>query len=242
MSLQEARSSYKQLLRDLGQGALNALFPDDFEFYLCAFELRDSNDKLKSMLIFPVNPESIREQETNPVNIMKTFNGVVTITNPTFNPFPITISGTFGRKLRIVLNTGGIADATAFFDTDALTPSFNPKIKTGYGTLQLLRKMLRKSKKIDPKTGLPYKLYFFNYALNSSYMVEYNTMVSDMSIQKNALWYYSIQMTAIAELKNPFSQRLKLLGLSIGQTFVNNLANELRAESDNIFKSTKSFN
>jgi hypothetical protein len=242
MSLQETNLKYKGLFSELGKAGLNALFPNDFEFYLCAFELRDSKDKLISLFIFPVNPELIKEREPNSVNIMKTFNGVTTISNPTFVPISISISGTFGRKMRILLTSGEVSDSTVFFDTEMLTPSFNPSIKTGYGTLQLMRKLLRKSKSIDKKTGLPYKLYFLNYALNSAYMVEFNEMSYDMTIQKNAIWYYTIQMTAISELKTTRFQRLKNLSLGVAQTSINKLVGSITSTTNDLVNKAKKFN
>ena len=89
---------------DFGKSALHALMPDDYEYYLCSFELYDSKMDKKGFLSFVVMPDQITESHSPIQSITKTHSGIVTTFNSTFSPVNITISGTFGKKFRIVSN------------------------------------------------------------------------------------------------------------------------------------------
>jgi hypothetical protein len=45
---------------------------------------------------------------------------------------------------------------------------------------------------------MPYVLLFNNYALNSSYVVEVLSSSFNQSVENNMLWFYSLEMKAVA--------------------------------------------
>lgn len=197
MAISNVRNKRNRLLRTLGEIGLHSLFPNDFEYYACSLELRDSFGFPVDMLVFPVMPDSIRESETAVVNIKKSAFGVVSLFNPSFIPFDISISGQFGKKLRVLLGGGFLSLGVPLTKGEYNPPIFNTRIKTGYGVIKVLERIYRTSQGLD-SAGLPFKLFFFNLALNSSYLVELKHFEKSMTIQTNRVWQYSLQMKAIA--------------------------------------------
>lgn len=194
-----------------GKEYLHFMYPNEFEYYACAMELISSDGKSK-FFSFPVMPDSISEVKTTHANIKKTHGGLFVNNNSTFKPFDISISGDFGRKFRRMVRsnaltqnttnagdgnsatagTGTLPDVTvkthSFFDSD---------YKTGYGAIKLLENMIEESKTQD-SNYMPYKLFFHNLSLNSSYLVEPLTMTISQSKDKNMIWGYSMQLKALA--------------------------------------------
>ena len=62
-NIQEAKNRVKQIVNTLGRTFLSIKYPDDFEVYLASFELRDSNEQLLDIFLFPIMPSQIRERE-----------------------------------------------------------------------------------------------------------------------------------------------------------------------------------
>jgi hypothetical protein len=59
MGVENAMNVFRGLIENVGKASVHALFPDEFELYLMALELTDSNGNLIDYLAFPVMPESI---------------------------------------------------------------------------------------------------------------------------------------------------------------------------------------
>jgi len=200
MSLASTQAEVISLAGSIGQAALHALYPNDFEYYALGLDLCDSENRIIDTLVFPVMPDGISEPRPSINSVKKTTAGVVSIYNTTFVPFDITIRGTFGRKLRILSNNGlyvfngtsGIVQGGSY---DA--PVFNTSIKTGYGTLKLLERIRDKSFTVDDK-GKPVRLYYYNLALNSQYMVEFRNLTMTQDRQNNMIWNYTATFKAIA--------------------------------------------
>lgn len=70
-------------------------------------------------------------------------------------------------------------------------------VKTGYGLTKMLQRMVEASTKLDDQ-GNPCILLFSNYALNTSYVVEVMQDSYSQSVENNMLWYYSLEMKAVA--------------------------------------------
>ena len=70
-------------------------------------------------------------------------------------------------------------------------------IKTGYGLIKMLKNIIDESFKIDDK-GNPCILIFNNYALNTHYVVEVMQSSFSQSVENNMIWYYNIEMKAVA--------------------------------------------
>lgn len=201
MSVESVRSQVRSLAVTIGQAALHSQFPNDFEYYALGLDLTDSENRLIDSLVFPVMPENINEPRMSVNSVKKTAAGVVSNYNTTFVPFDITIRGTFGRKLRILSNNAlysvkglgiGLVQGKGYE-----APVFNTSIKTGYGTLKLLERIRDNSFSVDDK-GRPVRLYYYNLALNSQYMVEFKQLTMQQDRQTNMLWYYTAVFKAIA--------------------------------------------
>lgn len=189
--------SYFRLLATLGKPLINSQFPNDFEYYMCCFELVDSDFNVVDFLIFPIMPNAIEEDENNILSIKKTFGGVVTLGTTTFLPRTINLSGNFGRRFKILIGRAGI-DAAAVQFTGI--KSFSSQVKTGYGVTKVLENILTQSNKLDKK-GNPYKLFFYNLAFGTSYLVKINNKKFRQNFpDSNMIWNYNINMTAVSPL------------------------------------------
>lgn len=185
---------------------LNALYPNEFEYYLFTLELLNSYGEVEDILIFPVMPNSISENRVSLVNVRKTNNSVISLTNTTFAPTTITISGTFGRKVRILLGKGkneeSVGSAFAFskdFNIKGKEIEVNGEIKTGFGVTKTLENIIKKSQKNEG-----YTLYLYNLALSNNYLVEVMDMSFSQSMENNMLWNYSINFKSLAKAEDVY--------------------------------------
>jgi hypothetical protein len=85
MSIQSVSQQYTTLLTSLGKPTLSALYPNDFELYIVAFELVNSSKQVEDYFLFPVQPFSIAEQNKTIQNIKKTAGGVTVLSTQTFS-------------------------------------------------------------------------------------------------------------------------------------------------------------
>ena len=243
MSIEQIRQEAQKLTNDIGKAALSAKFPNDFEYYLMSFDLKSDGKEIAS-LIFPVNPEQIRYTKQTNTTIKKTMSGVNVVINPTFNPFPIAMSGTFGRGFKTLLipDSGKIMNLQGALLTQRLIPNFSLGIKNGYGCFKLLEKMCSLCNQIDPNTKKPYVLQFNDLSCNESYYVEIKSFSFDMNVQKNMMWYYSINMVAVAETRISSKKRIKMMGNKIVSSVVNKVGSNLAAKVLGDKKTTNLFN
>lgn len=226
---------YKQLSGQIGKAALNSLYPNDFEYYLCAFELV-SEGKTVDYFVFPIQPSSITKTEPNRNNIKTSMSGTTVLRNKSFLPQEIVLKGNFGRRFKI-LTTQGVA----FSNTITLnrqesslgikTPVFSAGIKTGYGATKTLQNLLQKSNKVN-KNGKPYQLYFYNMAFGESYLVTIppSGIVFSQSEEKNMIWEYTLNLKVLAPLsevsdvKYQTLRNSKILGVNVIQNSINIVA------------------
>lgn len=220
----QAKQKYLNLLASIGRAGLHSVFPNDFEYYACSLELTNSRDEIVDTLVFPVMPSNIAENETPLNNIKKTSTGVVSLFNPSFTPYSINISGNFGRKLRIMTNNGA-ALFSAIRTRAVGAPlegyegqAFNLEVKTGFGVTKILHKIYRRSFSLD-ETGNPYRVYFYNLALNTQNLVELKNLNITQDQGSNMIWNYSLAMQAIAPAysirQNTKSSVINLLSSSV---------------------------
>lgn len=189
---------------NVGKAAVHAAMPDDFEYYLCSLELVNHKDERKGFLSFSVMPEQISESYSPIQTMIKTHNAVVTLFNDSFAPVDINISGTFGRKIRLLLNykdpwtrTGNKQFLTLNFGKVAGVDS---GVKTGYGMTKILQHILDSATKTEIETGKPYFLKFYNYALNTAYIVDVVNYTIHQSMGNNMMWNYQMTLRAVAPL------------------------------------------
>src|ERR1035437_26712 len=232
MSLSQVNKQFKDTFKNIGRAALHSLYPNEFEYYACALELIDSNGSTEEFFVFPVMPDSIDEANMSNTNIKKKAYGVVSLHNTSFIPFPIKISGSFGRKFRIMLGGTEFSNSGFSFEkfkSDPLGEAaavFNTNVKTGYGAFKVLERIV-KSSLMNDKYGLPRKLFFYNLALNSNYLVEFLTLAKSQSIQKNMIWNYNLDMKAIAPAAQVISGLDKSLKNTMKFSVINKTLNGL---------------
>lgn len=202
---------YDSLVKQLGKAALSAFYSDDFEFYLCAFELVTSFGT-EAYFVFPIQPNSIQKSEPVRTNVKKSMSGITVLRNSSFVPQDINIKGNFGRRFKILSNLDGVAFATIGLNKNGIQynkPIFSPSIKTGYGATKVLQSLLKDSNTVD-RLGKPKQLYFYNMGFGESYLVSVSPsgVSFSQSIDYNMIWQYSVNMTVLAPLSDVASHYL----------------------------------
>lgn len=203
MSLLSAIDKQQSLLNSIGRSGLNSLFPKDFELYIVSFELVDSLDNTLELFVFPIMPDNMTITEPEITNIKKTNRGVVSLKTDSFIPKDISLSGNFGRNLKILIRDK-IVDFKAFAGGLGLFKSEfqGPNIKTGFGAINVMRDILDGSKLLDTK-GNPCRLYFYNFAFGENYVVEVmDKTFSQNKDSSNLIWNYNITLKAVAPIDN----------------------------------------
>lgn len=227
---------YSKLLKEIGMNTLSSLYPSEFEYYLCAFELV-SGGKTVDYFIFPIQPSAISITDTRRTNIKKSMSGITIIKNSAFNPKNIEIKGSFGKRFKILMKEGVAFGGDISFDSNKIggirTPQFSADIKTGFGACKLLQKILDDANKTS-STGEPNQLYFYNMAFGESYLVEINPQGTMFSVteDQNMIWQYSVSMTVVAMLEDvlkssDLQSSKKLLNASNIQNISNTVANDI---------------
>ena len=204
----QATLQRKVLLGEVGKSILNVKYPDEFELYLIALELVSAASSQDTLMyfVFPIMPNSMSETEKMGTNIIKTAGGIVTLSNSTFIPIPIVLSGTFGRSLKYVIGGDSFFDLVQGFSLKNKKTTFkeiekalfDQNIKTGYGCCKILQNIIRESKLVD-ENG-PRTLYYHNLAFNSRYIVKADEIVFSQEIgASNMIWNYRLSLTAVGK-------------------------------------------
>ena len=183
----------------VGKAALHAMAPDNYEYYMCSLELIDCSGNQVGFISFVVMPNNITESTTPIQTQTKTKNGMVTLFNDSFAPVNISLQGTFGRKFKIVTDMVDPSEKGNNFFNDNIgkIAGVEIAIKSGYGLTRVLQYILKKTNELDTQ-GRPYILLFNNYSFNSSYVVDVMSYSFNQSIENNMLWFYELQLKAIA--------------------------------------------
>lgn len=221
----------------MGMAALAALYPDDFELYLFALELLDSQNKVVEYFLFPINPSAVSKSTSQLVNIKKTAGGINAISTDTYQPSVVSLSGNFGRKFKILLGADYINFSAFSFSEQSRKNKqnnvFSNTVKTGYGCIKILERIITKSSQFDSK-GNPYSLNFYNLSFGDSHLVKViGEPVFDTSLDKNMIWAYNFKMMTLASLDqlsnyDEFSN-LKLLAFSTVQKSLNGILSNVEA-------------
>lgn len=73
--IQDKLQSMMSMTRSIGVEAVSRLYPNDFEVYMVALELTDSQDNMIDYLVFPVLPDAITKTEPTRTNIKNLWQG-----------------------------------------------------------------------------------------------------------------------------------------------------------------------
>lgn len=214
MSLEAVNSRARSTIAQIGRLAFNALYPKEFEYYLFALELLDSQDVTVDYFSFPILPDQLKETHREITNVKKTLGGVVVIKNPTFVPRTISLTGDFGKKLKILIGGNNVTFAGFQFSVnngrfnvtppgqlEEIFPVFSSFAKTGYGCIKMVEAMKDKSIRLD-SLGKPYKLLCHNPIMGNSYQVEILEFEHHQDADRyNTIPRYSLTMRAVAPLE-----------------------------------------
>jgi len=206
-------SLFVEKAKATGTSALSALFPRDFECYMVAFELCNGDGITLDYFTFPIMPSNIEIIDTPALKIQNTFGGVSALSSNIFTPKKISLSGNFGRNIKL-LNRGSSLNLLVggFLQRNITersygggTPSkdtieFNNNLKTGYGCNKVLQAIINRSYEIDRSTGKVNKLYFYNLAFGESFLVKCEQSKFSQSLQNNMMWDYFLNLQAICPI------------------------------------------
>ena len=214
---------------NVGKAALNAIMPDDIEYYLCSLELYSQDKKRIGFLSFVVMPDMMEETHSPIQTMIKTHRGVTTVFNDSFAPVDISFSGTFGRKFRLLASFKDPKlelDQKGFFNLSlGSVAGVGVGVKSGYGITKIMEHILQRSYKTE--SGKPFYLIFNNYALNTSYVCDVINYTVYQDSGSNMMWGYNVHLRAVAENSAFFkkSNRLKNLKDIAAMQVANGLTN-----------------
>lgn len=211
---------YKELLADLGSSLISAIAPHDFEYYMVALELTDSNNRTIDYFTFPILPQSIQKTEPKRTNVKQSSSGITVLTDTGFAPQQINLRGNFGKSFKLLMNAKQTDEACVAYSissgrydliqsqsktlgTNISALGFDVSVKTGFGAINILRAIISKSNGVD-KEGRPFKLIFYNMALGESYLVvvPQNGITIEQNLSRNGIWSYNLPLTIISPLMN----------------------------------------
>lgn len=243
--IQDIVNKHQNLLTTIGEAGLNALFKNDFEYYLISLELVDSQNRTIDFFSFPVSPQSISQVEPQLTNIKKTAGGIVSLSTSSFVPKQIQIRGDFGRRFKILLKNNSSINFSAFKFSGVVTKdqimsginalkqiAFDPSIKSGYGCIKYLQAIVDKSTATDD-AGNSFKLFFYNPIFGDNFLVEIIDFEITESMERNRIPNYNLSLRAIAPLDNMSSvdstkSMIKNLASNVLQKGVNQIANQVK--------------
>lgn len=240
-----ARQKRLDYFNNNGQSGLNISFPEEFEYYSVALEVcsvdAQGNEKVISYINFPTMPSSLSKSVEYLSTVKKTGSGVFVMRNTSFKPFQISIQGTFGAKLRYVDTQGYLSapsSATAVTTQQVSVNTtvdqnklFSQNIKTGYGTLKIVEKMLELAH--NSTNDIPNRLYWYNFAFNDMYLVEPIRFSPRQDRSTNGMWQYSLELQALAKAgdiqSNLSNQQKNILSATSLQRSINTTSTAIKS-------------
>lgn len=199
MSVESAFLKYTGLASTIGKKAISALYPNDFELYITAFELVSGDGNTEAYFIFPIQPFSISEQNRPIQNIKKTLGGITVLNTQTFSPTDTILQGNFGRKFKFLLGKEYVNFSAFLLQPNISKPEFasefDGSIKTGYGCIKVLESIIKKSNTLY--NGKPYALYMYNLALGQSYLVKITSYDFYQNQENNMIWHYNLAIKSL---------------------------------------------
>jgi len=231
-----ATNKFNRLSSNIARSTLASLYPNDFEVYLMALELVDSDGNTVDSISFPVMPNHIQKTEHTRVNVKKAANSLVVISSNSKAPSEIIIRGDFGRGFKLMLHPQkDSVEGYAFRGLSFNTPEYEVGVKTGFGAFKLMQSIISRCTELDSK-GNPYRLILYNMALGEIYIVvptPTGIMLSQTQ-DRNMIWNYSITFTILGNVYDLGSQKRRdsssqLLGSSTMQNAANIVGSEIRS-------------
>ena len=185
---------------DMAKSILHSLYPKEFEVYMVSLELTDFSGKTLDLFTFPINPTSIYKSEPYTKSINRGHGGVVVNRSGFFTPQEITLRGNFGKDYKTLIR-GEVLSFNSLrlnFVTSS-SDELSHTIKSGYGSFKVLQEICSKSNELDGNNR-PNLLFFHNFVFGESYLVEVLDFSSDMSVQTNMLYGYSLRLKIVSPI------------------------------------------
>jgi hypothetical protein len=232
MSAEVVRRKAMDTIFEIGRGALHAIAPNDFEYYACTFELINSQGVIEDIFHFPVMPSGISVGRQSLVSIKKTGQAYLSQFNDAYVGRSISINGTFGRKFRLLITKGiggNINDSGKFYQ------NFDLNVKTGYGALKLMEKIIEQSQTLD-EYGQPKLLILYNSTLNHNNVIEVISFNMQQSLENNMMWNYTMEIKSLANIDdfvfggNSKKHLYELLAMSVINKSINKVFDNISLE------------
>lgn len=115
---------------------------------------------------------------------------------------PLGIGGNIGDFVRIDGISGGSlpVDEVRVQASPDVPPTVAQFPTTGYRMMKMLGEMVELSHRVDKKTGYLPVCRFYNFAYGAYYEVALESFDASMTVNRNGLWNYRLQMTTIRKL------------------------------------------
>lgn len=200
--------SINEISSSFGRDVLHTLFPKEFELYMISLELVNPNSEIEEYFTFPINPNSISKTEPYTKSIERSFGKIIVNKNDSFTPQDLTIEGNFGRDFKVLVRQKGeitfnslLSKSKFFQGMGSEDAEFNHTIKSGYGSFKILQHICKRSN--ETINGKPMTLYFHNFMLGESYLVEVLDFNGKQNLSSNMIWNYSLKMKIVAPINIP---------------------------------------
>lgn len=238
----QAHKIREQLLnRQSGKWLLTQANPNEFDYYMIAFELLKSDLSTSKYFVFPILPNSIEYNDIALTKINKTAGGISVLKTQQFNIKSLNISGNFGKNFKVLLGDtySNLLSAFSGYDStnQGLLNNFSAAIKTGYGCTKVLEDILKSSNQKDELGGHQF-LIFYNLAFNQKFFVEFEDQSYSQSLETNGIWNYSIRLKATGNVDDYI--QFKTDDKSTRQLVINDVlqksANKAYSKISNILK------
>ena len=212
------------VITDASLSKLHALFPNDFEYYMIAFEIENAIGEVTDRFIMPIMPDSIAYDQRKIVNIQKTAQGVSVLTNNSFVPKQISLEGSFGKWFKVMI---GARESGGMTSEGLVIPSkpFFPNVKTGYGAMKQFERLIDKSVGRG-RDGKPNTLIFYNLSFNTQYVVKVMNFNPRMGVDMNMVWKYGLNLQAVAPANTDPGKRVGRTSLLMGFSAINSRIND----------------
>lgn len=180
-------------VQGLARSALSATFPDQLETYKLSLQLLwEDGDAANESFTFPVMPESLMMAQRYLTTITPTLGGVY-VDDFGRAPSPISLTGTFGRKARSVLDP-----STKTVRSEIRHAVTDVNVLTGYGAVRALSQFVERSHTPQGPRGVLPRVVFYNWAFNSHWEVVISGLDVSMDVNQNGLWIYKLELTTLA--------------------------------------------
>lgn len=223
---------------------MSSLYPIDFEAYMIAFELCNSQGKTIDYFTFPIMPTEISIEEEIPVKVENTFGGVNTVSSNIFVPKSINLSGNFGRNFKILIRDQISTPLSylpivhkAIQERDYGVGGVQGKVleltnflKTGYGCFKVLQSIINRSVEVD-EFGECNRLYMYNMCYGENYLVKPISFRGAQSTSNNGLWNYDLNLKAVCPLHldaHKRGKKIKAYIMASAQSIANTALNGVR--------------